>query len=68
MGAAVHLHVFGSYAECQSERGSFPGFSVIFVIVWVGAAVVTINGQLLGGKLYVYFSVVLHCVLSLAYF
>ncbi|CDF38626.1 unnamed protein product [Chondrus crispus] len=28
-------------------------FSVIFIIVWVGAAVITINGQLLGGKLYV---------------
>lgn len=28
-------------------------FSVIFVIVWVGAAVITVNGQLLGGKLYV---------------
>lgn len=27
-------------------------FSVIFVIVWVGAAVITINGQLLGGRLY----------------
>lgn len=29
-------------------------FSVIFVIVWVGAAVVTVNGQLLGGRLYVH--------------
>lgn len=28
-------------------------FSVIFVIVWVGAAVITVNGQLLGGKMYV---------------
>ncbi|CAN8062836.1 unnamed protein product [Agarophyton chilense] len=26
-------------------------FSVIFVIIWVGAAVITINGQLLGGRL-----------------
>lgn len=26
-------------------------FSVIFVIVWVGAAVITVNGQLLGGRL-----------------
>ena len=31
-------------------------FSVIFVIVWVGAAVITVNGQLLGGKLYVFFA------------
>lgn len=30
-------------------------FSVIFVIVWVGAAIITINGQLLGGRLYVFF-------------
>ena len=29
-------------------------FSVIFIIVWIGAAVITINGQLLGGRLYVY--------------
>lgn len=25
-------------------------FSVIFVVVWVGAAIVTVNGQLLGGE------------------
>lgn len=29
-------------------------FSVIFIIVWVGAAVITVNGQLLGGRLYVF--------------
>jgi hypothetical protein len=28
-------------------------FAAVFVIVWVGAAVVTINAQLLGGKMYV---------------
>jgi protein YIPF6 len=39
-------------------------FSVIFVIVWVGAAVVTINGQLLGGRLSFFQSVCLlgYCV------
>lgn len=39
-------------------------FSVIFVIVWVGAAIVTINGQLLGGKLSFFQSVCLlgYCV------
>lgn len=29
-------------------------FSVIFIIIWVGAAIITVNGQLLGGKLCVH--------------
>lgn len=39
-------------------------FSVIFVIMWVGSAVVTINGQLLGGRLSFFQSVCLlgYCV------
>lgn len=39
-------------------------FSVIFVIVWVGAAVITLNGQLLGGKLSFFQSVCLlgYCI------
>lgn len=39
-------------------------FSVIFVIVWVGAAVITVNGQLLGGRLSFFQSVCLlgYCV------
>jgi protein YIPF6 len=39
-------------------------FSVIFVIMWVGAAVVTVNGQLLGGCLSFFQSVCLlgYCV------
>lgn len=39
-------------------------FSVIFVIVWIGAAVITINGQLLGGRLSFFQSVCLlgYCV------
>ncbi len=65
MGTAVHLHVFGSYVERQRKRGSFVCFSMVSVIVWVGAAVVTISGPLLGGKLYVYLPVVLRRVLSL---
>lgn len=39
-------------------------FSVIFVIVWIGAAVITLNGQLLGGKLSFFQSVCLlgYCI------
>eukprot|EP00172_Hildenbrandia_rubra_P000668 Plantae.Rhodophyta-Hildenbrandia_rubra.ctg13655.p1 GENE.Plantae.Rhodophyta-Hildenbrandia_rubra.ctg13655~~Plantae.Rhodophyta-Hildenbrandia_rubra.ctg13655.p1 ORF type:complete len:188 (+),score=4.37 Plantae.Rhodophyta-Hildenbrandia_rubra.ctg13655:74-565(+) len=42
-------------------------FSAIFVIVWVGAALVTINGQLLGGKLSFFQSVCLlgYCIFPL---
>lgn len=34
----------------------------VFVIVWVGAAVVSINSQLLGGKVYIL------CLIRLIYF
>lgn len=27
-------------------------FSTIFVIIWVGSAIVTVNAKLLGGKMY----------------
>ena len=27
-------------------------FEIVFVIVWIGAAVISINGSLLGGKMY----------------
>lgn len=39
-------------------------FSVIFIIVWVGAAVITVNGQLLGGRLSFFQSVCLlgYCI------
>lgn len=42
-------------------------FSLIFVIVWAGAAVVTINGQLLGGRLAFFGSVCLlgYCIAPL---
>lgn len=42
-------------------------FSVIFVIVWVGAAIITINGQLLGGKLCVILKLKLRFVHLLRY-
>jgi hypothetical protein len=40
-------------------------FSATFFIIWFGAAVVTINSQLLGGKLSIYQSV---CVLGYCVF
>ena len=27
-------------------------FEIVFIIVWVGAGVISINGKLLGGKMY----------------
>lgn len=49
-------------AEAHDEASLV--FSVIFVIMWVGAAVVTVNGQLLGGRLSFFQSVCLlgYCV------
>ena len=30
-------------------------FAAVFVVVWIGSAVVTLNGQVLGGQLFVLF-------------
>ena len=34
----------------KSDDGALV-FEIVFVIVWLGAAIVSINGQLLGGKM-----------------
>jgi len=39
------------FAAAEKQRGLI--FAAVFVIVWVGAAVVTLNAQLLGGTMYV---------------
>mmetsp|Transcript_28454 Transcript_28454/g.95825 ORF Transcript_28454/g.95825 Transcript_28454/m.95825 type:complete len:253 (-) Transcript_28454:67-825(-) len=47
----------------DSQRSSI--FSIIFVVIWVGSAIVTINAQLLGGKISFLQSV---CVLGYSVF
>ena len=32
-------------------------FQIVFIVVWLGAAIVTVNGQLLGGSMYVLFTI-----------
>jgi len=64
------LFVCMSLAVLLSVESSGEGsllFSLIFVIVWAGAAVVTINGQLLGGRLAFFGSVCLlgYCIAPL---
>lgn len=39
-----------------SSAGQYDGgpeFAQVFVIVWIGAAIVTLNSKLLGGNMYV---------------
>lgn len=48
-----------SSADNQYEDG--PEFAQVFVIVWIGAAIVTLNSKLLGGNLSFFQSV---CVLG----
>ncbi|KAH8339392.1 hypothetical protein KR074_004032 [Drosophila pseudoananassae] len=43
-----------SSADSMADNG--PEFAQVFVIVWVGAAIVTLNSKLLGGNMYVDFS------------
>lgn len=40
-----------SSADSMSDNG--PEFAQVFVIVWIGAAIVTLNSKLLGGNMYV---------------
>lgn len=35
-----------------------PEFAEVFVIVWVGALIVTLNSKLLGGNMYVFYDIV----------
>lgn len=35
----------------STKNGAETIFAIIFVIIWVGAFVVTLNAQLLGGKM-----------------
>jgi hypothetical protein len=51
MFALIALHRMLSISAPAGQTALV--FAAVFVIVWVGAAVVTINAQLLGGKMYV---------------
>ncbi|KAG1664226.1 Protein YIPF6 [Nymphon striatum] len=51
----------GSTSEANNLNDGGPQFAEVFVIVWVGAFVVTLNSKLLGGKLSFFQSV---CVLG----
>lgn len=39
-----------------------PEFAEVFVIVWIGAMVVTLNSKLLGGKMYVFLNAIISLV------
>ena len=39
-------------------------FTFVFVLIWAGAAVITVNGQLLGGKMYAFLFPLILVVLS----
>jgi hypothetical protein len=56
---ATILH--GSTADNIHENEGGPEFSEVFVIVWIGAAIVTLNSKLLGGQISFFQSV---CVLG----
>jgi hypothetical protein len=49
--------IFNSCLGVASKDTADSGaiFGGVFVIVWLGSAVVTVNGQLLGGSMYVLF-------------
>ena len=45
----------GSTAAADNLNDGGPQFAEVFVIYWVGAAIVTLNTKLLGGSMYVLF-------------
>jgi len=55
----------GSSSGELSDQGALL-FSAVFVIVWLGATVITINALLLGGKMYVVVVVRYHSLLLIA--
>lgn len=46
-------------SEDANEPDGGPEFAQVFVIVWLGAAVVTMNTKLLGGTMYVSLYIIL---------
>ncbi|KAG8230403.1 hypothetical protein J437_LFUL010204 [Ladona fulva] len=51
----------GSTAKAESSNDGGPEFAEVFVIVWVGSVIVTVNSKLLGGNISFFQSV---CVLG----
>ena len=41
----------GSHGVVVNEAAGGPEFAEVFVIVWIGASLVTLNSKLLGGTL-----------------
>ena len=35
-----------------NHKDSAMGFQIVFIVVWLGSIIVTVNGQLLGGSMY----------------
>mmetsp|Transcript_23940 Transcript_23940/g.94989 ORF Transcript_23940/g.94989 Transcript_23940/m.94989 type:complete len:193 (-) Transcript_23940:360-938(-) len=62
---AVCLTLSMSLCAAASEKQRALVFAAVFVVVWVGAAVVTLNAQLLGGTISFFQSV---CVLGYSIF
>lgn len=42
-----------SVDDKNDENDGGPEFAQVFVIVWIGAMIVTLNSKLLGGNMYV---------------
>ena len=54
----VHLLIFvrmlqGSHKSALDGSDGGPEFAEVFVIIWLGASVVTLNSKLLGGTMWV---------------
>ncbi|CAH0391169.1 unnamed protein product [Bemisia tabaci] len=62
------LMLQGSQDKANNENDGGPEFAEVFVIVWIGAAIVTINSKLLGGNISFLQSVCIlgYCLLPLA--
>ena len=42
----------GAHSFTPNEADGGPEFAEVFVIIWLGASVVTLNSKLLGGTMY----------------
>lgn len=53
----------GSTERADDSNDGGPEFAEVFVLVWIGAAVVTLNSKLLGGNMYVAYDFIISLLL-----
>jgi len=57
----------GLILSISSKKNSGMVFTTVFVIIWIGSVIITINTRLIGGKLYKFFLLIKKILLIFSY-